>query len=241
MHSSVLQSEKYIEFCEENTVEVLALGRLDEAIQKNEPKAAEYDAKDEAGQPVKYMREWPGLTKEQMIALASSKAASYNDTRQIPFTCFVDPWTEKEMQRFPGAQSAKTLMEAALVQKQKLVAEHGPSTSRVVLNKVTAEAKRIVDGLPKAGAAKSMAEYRKLEKSAAKETDTVKKRLEPALQAILDAATADLDQAESLLGGGDVAGAKKIADKLVKPLDGTPLADRAKELAEKIKAAQPAK
>ena len=88
----MLQNEKYIEFANENTVEVVALGRLDEAIQKNERKAEEYDAKDESGKPVKYMVEFPGLTREEIIALHQSKASTYNDTKGIPFTAIIDPF-----------------------------------------------------------------------------------------------------------------------------------------------------
>ena len=43
MHSSVLQNDKYIEFMNDNGVDVIALGRLDEGISKNDPKAAEFD------------------------------------------------------------------------------------------------------------------------------------------------------------------------------------------------------
>ena len=231
MHSSVLQNDKYIEFSAENTVEIIALGRLDEAIQKNEPKAAEYEAKDADGKPVKYMIEYAGMTRDEMLALDRSKAATFNDTGRIPFTCIVDPYTEKEMQRFPGGQSAKTLMEAALAQKKVLNAAHGPSLSRTTLAKVSAESKRIAGALEKSGVAKSMADYRKLERSLAKEGDGVKKKLEPVLDAIVEAAAKQLDDAEALVGTGDLPGAKKILDKIgSKSLDGTTLEGRFKEL-----------
>lgn len=238
MHSSVLQNDKYIEFSQENSVEIIALGRLDEGISKNDPKAAEYDAKDEEGKPVKYMVEYAGMTRDEMLALDHSKAATYNDTGKIPFTCIVDPYTEKEMQRFSGGQSAKTLMEAVATQKKVLNSEHGPSLSRGTLTKVNAETKRITGALEKAGVAKSMADYRKLEKSLAKEGDAIKKKIEPVLDAIVEAATKDLDEADAQLGAGEVGEAKKILGKLgSKTLAGTSLEARYKELMDKVAAA----
>jgi len=238
----VLQNDKYIEYTGENSVEVIALGRLDEALAKGDArnadelrKTAEYDAKDEDGKPVKYMMEFPGLTKEQLLALNSSKASSYNDTGHIPFVCIVDPFTEKEMWRSPGGAAAKSLMEQIDAQKKVLNSAHGPSLSRAALTKVNTEGKRITEALAKAGVAKSMADYRKLEQSIAKQPDSLKKQLEPVLAAITDAATKTLDEAEGLIGSGDLAGAKKLLDKLGRSLDGTSLEARMKELTAKAK------
>lgn len=247
----MLQNEKYISFANENTVEVYSLGRLDEAIGKLEknPEAQEkrqleeYDAKDEDGKPVRYMKMWAGMTKDHLLALARSKASSYNDTGKIPFLCIVDPYTEKEMVRYPGGLAAKGLMEAAAAQKKVLNDQHGPSVSREVLTGTKAEVKRITGALEKDGVAKSMTAFRKLEKGVAKQPETIKALIQPALDAIVAAATAQLDDAEGKLTAGDAPGAKKILDKLGKSLDGTDLAERAKDLLAKAKAAaaEPAK
>ena len=237
MHASVMCNDKYIEFAADNTVEVLALQDLQKGIDAKDKRAEEYEAKDENGKKVRYMIEFPGLTKEEIIALHQSKASSYNDTGGIPFTAVIDPYTEKEMQRWSGGgKSVKEIMEGVLTQKKVLNAAHGPSVSRTVLAKVKADTKRIVDALPKDGVAKSMAEYRKLEKSLAKEGDALKKRLEPVLAAVLEAATRLLDDAEALAGTGDTAGAKKIADRFGRSLDGTDLESRVKDLVAKLKA-----
>jgi hypothetical protein len=239
----VLQNEKYIEFSDENSVEVVAMGRFDEAYNKGAArnademrKTAEYDATDENGKPVKYLVEFPGWTKEDLYAVARSKASSYNDTGGIPFVCIVDPHTEKEMMRFPSSPAAGALMDEVKVQKKALNAQHGPSISRGVIAKNDAETKRILDAMPKAGAAKSLADYRKLEKGLEKQPEAVRNRVKPTLEKILEAATKDLDDAEAKLAGSDAPGAKKILDRYGKTLDGTELELRYKELVGKCKA-----
>lgn len=239
MHSSVLQNEDYIKFSDENTVEVLALGRLDEAFTK-EPgsaKVAEYEVKEADGKVVKRMVEWPSLTKEEIYALNSSKAGSYNNTGGIPFLCIVNPWDEAELQRWSGGQSTKTIMEAVLAHKKTLNAAHGPSLSRPVVKKFDVDAKRILDALPKAGAAKSLTEFTKVVKSLGKDAVAMKPKTDKVLATILEAVTAELDDAEAKLAAADVPGAKKILDKFSSALKGTELEGRVKELLAKAKAA----
>ena len=130
MHSAVLQNKKYIKFAEDNTVEVLALGRLDEGIQKEDPKAAKYKAKDEQGNEVEYMVSWPNLTFEQIQALRSSKAGTYNDTGGIPYTAFVNPHTLEKMSFLKGGSSSKAVMESVEIAKKQLEEEHGKGLSR---------------------------------------------------------------------------------------------------------------
>jgi hypothetical protein len=241
MHSAVLQNEDYIKFSDENTVEVIALSRLDEAISKNESKAGEYDAKDDEGKPVKRMREYPSLTKDEMLALDRSKAASYNNTGKIPFTCIVNPWDEAEMQRFSGGQSAKTIMEAAVAAKKSLNASKGPSLSRPVLKKFDLDSKKLLEAMPKAGSAKTLTDFNKVVKGLGKDAAAMKPATDKVLATILEAVTKDLDDAEAALGGGDAAAAKKILDKLAPALKGTELEARVKELLTKVKeAAAPA-
>jgi len=237
MHSSVLQNDKYIEFMNDNGVDVIALGRLDEGISKNDPKAAEFDTKDEEGKPVKRMLEYPSLTKDEMLKLNSSKAATYNNTGKIPFTCIVDPHDEAEMQRFQGGQSAKGLMEAVSAAKATLNTKFGPSISRSVIKKFDGEAKKITDGLEKAGAAKSLGEFNKLVKAMGKDAASIKARTDKVLAVLIEAATKDLDEAAAKLDSADVPGAKKILDKLAPVLKGTDLEARAQELVAKAKAA----
>jgi hypothetical protein len=237
MHSSVLQNEDYIKFSDENTVEVLSLGRLDEGISKNDPKAAEYETKDEEGKPVKRMLSWPNLTKEEIMALNGSKAGTYNNTGRIPFTCIVNPHDESEMQRFQGGQSAKSIMEAVTEKKKLLNEQHGPSLSRPVMKKFDADAKKIVDAMPKAGAAKSIGDFNKVVKALGKDAGAMKQRTDKVLAVLLEAATKELDDAEAKLNENDAAGATKILSKIAPALKGTDLESRAQELVAKAKAA----
>lgn len=235
MHASVMCNEKYIEFAAENTVEVIALQDLEKGIDANDRRAATYDGKDAQGRAAKFFVEFPGLTKEQLLALHASKASSYNDTGGIPFTVIVDPFTLAEMKRFPGGGiPAKNIMESVLEQRKTLASRHGAGISRAKLTKVTAEVDRIAGALAKSGIAKSLADYRKLETSVAKEPDALRAKLEPAMKAILEAAAKELDAAESAIASGDMAGAKKILGRLGRSLEGTDLASRAAEIAAKL-------
>ena len=236
MHSSVLQNDDYIKFSDGNTVEVIALGRLDEGISKEDPKAAEFDTKDDDGKPVKRMLQYPSLTKDEMLSLARSKAASYNDTGKIPFTCIVNPHDEAEMQRFSGGQSSKSIMEAVSEQTKVLNEKYGPSLSRPVIRDFREDSKKVLDALEKAGAGKALTEFRKIVKGLKKNAEAMKPITDKVEATIMEAVTKELDDAEAKLDEGDVNGAKKILGKLVSPLKGTDLEARAKALVEKSKA-----
>ena len=241
MHSSVLQNDKYIDFANDNTVEVIAEQRLDEGRQKKDPKADEYDAKDEKGNAVKYLKEWPNLTYDEVLALNSSPAGQYNKTGKIPYTSIVDPYTLTEMKGLAGGQSAKGVMEAVTEAKAQLAKDHGASLKRSVLTKFEAGAKAVDETLTKGGAAKALADYRKLEASIAKEGDSLKAKGKELETKILEAAKAELDKAEEQIGAGDLKAAAASLNPLAKALKGTDLYDRAAQLLEKTKAAAPPK
>ena len=107
------RTTKYMDFSSDNAVEVLCLNRLDEGMQKKDPKAETYDAKDEKGNPVKYMKEWPGLVDE-IIALDSSPAA--HTTRRAKTPALLDRRSVHAPggQGLPGGLSGKGLMESVM-------------------------------------------------------------------------------------------------------------------------------
>lgn len=236
MHGSVLQNDKYIEFSEDNTVEVIALGRLQEGIDKADPKAETYDAKDEKGNPVKYLKEYAGMTIEEMLNLDRSPAGQYNDTGKIPYTAIVDPHTLKKIQGMGGGLSAKGLMEKIEVAKGQLEKEHGPALKRSSLRKFEQGAKDVDTQLEKAGLAKALETFRKLKGALAKEPESLKAKATELETKLMDLVRTKLDEAESLIGIGDLKGAKAIVGPLAPVLKGTDLEGRAKELLEKTKA-----
>lgn len=91
----MLQNEKYIAFAEDNTVEVIALGDLDKGMANTKDRRNEqYDGKDENGNPVKYLKEFAGMTVEQLNGLNSSPptattrpATSRTSASSIPTRC----------------------------------------------------------------------------------------------------------------------------------------------------------
>ena len=225
MHSAVMQNKKYIEFASKNTVEVICESRLDEGRQKGDPKSGTYKVKGADGQEVEFMLEWPNLTYEEMIRLASSKAATYNKTGGIPYTCLVDPWTENEIVKWSGGQSAKTIIGAAEEARKTLVKEHGNGISRDQIKKIEdaeMESKKLLEANEFSKALDSLA------KVGAK-TDTwpesMKNRFAEQKQKAIEAATAALETAKAL----EPAKAKKEVSKLLGKLNGTGLEMAAKE------------
>jgi hypothetical protein len=238
----VLQNEKYLAFAEDNTVEVIALQRLDEGISKGDRKAETYDAKDENGNPVKYLKEFAGMTVEHVNALNSSPAGQYNKTGKIPYVGIVDPYTLKEMKSMPGGAAAGGLMDAVAECKAQLNKEHGPSMKRSSLRRFKANVKSIDEQIGK-GAAKALADLKKLKESIAKEPQALKDEAGKLEEKILEAAKADLDKADGLITSGDLKGATAIL-KGYKGLfeKDSELDKRLKELMEKTKPApEPAK
>jgi hypothetical protein len=237
----VLQNEKYIEFADDNTVEVLALGELQSGIDKGDRRAETYDGKDEKGNPVKYLKEFAGCTVEQLNALNSSPANQYNKTGHIPYVCLVDPWTQKQITPI-AAVSVGGIGKAVAEARVALNKEHGPSVKRSTLRQVEAGVKAIEDLLAKNDLAKALPEFNKLKTSLAKEGEGLKSKLKPAEEKVLELAKTQLDDAEAKLAAGEIKPAEKIVNALASGLKGTDLETRVKDLQAKIKAAgQPTK
>lgn len=230
MHRSVLQDEDYIRFSYLNTVEVLSLSRLEEAAKAGESRAATYEAKDGEGNVVERMVSWPNLTLEQILEFRKTPAARYNDTGKIPFTCIVDPWTLKEMDRHLGGWSADALMEAVTAQKRKLEEEHGPSLSRKDLADFREDAAKLLATLGKYGPARALKDYRKLHRDAEKVGPRLLAQAEQVHERLLGAAREQLVEAEALIGSGEAGAALKILRALERPLKGTALEERVAKL-----------
>src|SRR5262245_37878130 len=125
LHGALMCNKKYMEFASESTVEVISLSRLDEGIEKKEKRAETYEAK-VGGKTVNYLCEFPGLTAEEMLALNRSKAASYNNTGGVPFTCVVNPWNEEMITSWQGGSaSSSNVIDAVTEAKKALQKDHG--------------------------------------------------------------------------------------------------------------------
>lgn len=236
MHSAVLQNKKYIEFSADNTVEVLALSRLDEGIKEESPKAATYDAKDEDGNDVKYLVEFPNLTADEVMKLNSSKAGSYNDTGKIPYTCIVNPHTEEKMFNWSGGQSSKSIMEEVEIQKKALNDKYGPSVKRSDLEKFAEDAKDTRAILAEKGVTKALPELAKLLKKWEGQGKVFDERSKVLQDEVMAKAGEELDAAEKLIDEGDLSAAKKALGPLARALKKTDLEERANTLLDRTKA-----
>lgn len=235
MHSAVMQNEDYIKFASANTVEVVCLGSLDQAVQAGDKKAGTYEAVVN-GEKVQRMIEWPNLTYDEMIALNSSPGGQYNDTGKIPYTCIVDPHTQKQVWKYSGGSSAKAIQEAVKEARKVLDQEHGKGVARkdyrAFCDAESSATKLTTDG----EFAKAIAAIQSATKNADEWPQEMQARRDTAKQAVIDAATAKLDEIESAVDS-DAVQAKRDLDKLSTKLTGTGLEARVKEIAKKLASA----
>jgi hypothetical protein len=220
-----MQNGKYIEYSAENTVEVIVEQRLDEGVEKNDPKAAKYKKAGPDGQEVEYMVEWPNLTYDEMMALARSPAGQYNNTGKIPYTSIVNPHTLKEFKGFSGGTSGKSIIEACDELKKILTGEHGKGLSRADIRTVD-EAVADAKTLAKAGDfAKSLDGLGKVEKKFEQAPEAITAKLKAARDEAVAAARTKLDEVKAL----DTVPAKREISKLMPKLKGTGFEEEARE------------
>ena len=148
----MLQNKKYIKFAYENTVEVISMGKIDQALDAKAQGNARakdfefYTAKDENGNKVERVVGWPNLTIEQMKKLNRSKAGQYNNTGKIPYTAIVNPHTLAEISNIRGGFGMGKLEDAVKAAKKSLGKEYGASVSRKTLDKIRKAEKKIQAG-----------------------------------------------------------------------------------------------
>jgi len=235
MHSGVMQHKGYMEFAEKHTVEVIALGSLADGIAKNDKRAEEYEVKED-GKVVKYMVEFPGLTRDQVLALGSSHAASYNKTGGVPYTCVVDPYTLEELKHWEGgAHSAKSLMEEIEPFHDALVKEHGKGLARKDLRKYEDAESKALASSGEGEYAKALDTLRKATKKVAEWPEALQLRAKESEAGVLRDAAKALDEIQAL-GATDAKEAKKSLGRLRSRLRGTGLEERAKQLLAELSA-----
>lgn len=233
MHSAVLQNKKYIQFAKKNSVEVIALGSLDRGIENGDPKAATYTGKDDNGNPVEYLLKYPGMTIDEMNALARSDARKYNKTGKIPYTSVVDPHTLKEVKGFLGGQSAKTIMNEISTALRTLRKNHGQGVSRDSLESVHTAIKSARALSKESDFAMAVKELAKATKKAKNIPESLQKELDQARNAIVKSAEGELKSLEALARVNPDKVKKKLRN-LKRRFAGTGLEDRIEKLSEKV-------
>ena len=229
---SVLCNKKYMDTAATSTVDVMGMINLEKAVARHDKRAATYDAVAD-GVSVKFLTEFPGLTVDDVVAMASS-TAKYDTTGYAPYTAVVDPWTETSIQFFSGGQSAHSVLGAIADAKKGLEKTHGRGAARkdvrpVLSARATAKAK--ADAGDYAAAVKAVAD------AGAALGDKAPEVLKTSLA---DAKTAAVAAAEKALvaleteSSTNPAGAKEKLTALLPKLDGTGLEARAKALLAKL-------
>jgi hypothetical protein len=228
MHSALMLNDDYIKFAADNTVEVIALERLDEGVEKKDARAETYKAKVN-GEEVHYLVEFPGLTVEEMNALARSKASSYNKTGKIPYTCLVDPWTEEEIASFPGSTPKGDIEEAVLKAREAFQKEHGKGVARKDLRTVAETEGDAQEKVAKSDYAGALALLAKTSAKAKAWPQPLQDRLASAKEKIVASATEALAKIEAE-AAEDKPKAKGDLARLMGKLKGTGLEEKAKSL-----------
>ena len=228
MHSAVMMNKKYIEFANENTVEVISLQRLDEGVQKKEKNAETYEAKVD-GKTVNYLVQFPGMTVDEMLEMNKTKANTYNNTGKIPYTCVVDPWTETELSHWQGSTPVGDITDAVLAAKKTLTKDHGKGAARKDVKVLADAAKDATAKTEKGEFASAIDALAKVGAKSDKWADSLKDELKADKQKIVDSAQAALDKIKET-NATDAEKAKKDLAAIAAKLKGTGLEDKAKTL-----------
>jgi hypothetical protein len=228
MHSAVMCNKEYIDFAKDNTVEVIALERLQEGVDKKEKNAETYKAKVN-GAEVEYLVEFPGLTVADMLALASSKAGSFNHTGKVPYTCIVDPWTEEELKSFSGSTPKGDIEDAVLEIRKQFEKDHGKGVARRDVT-LLAEAEADVEARASKGDYPgALGVLAKLSGKAKAWPQAMQERITAAHDEVVAAASDVLAKIEAA-GAEDKARARSELSKIMGRLKGTGLEEKAKTL-----------
>jgi len=229
----VLQGKKYIKFANDNTVEVMAMGKISQGQSRKDKRLDTFKGKD--GKV--YLAGWPNLTLEELEKLARSKAARYNDTGKIPYTVVIDPYTlEKMGDHIGGGYAAGTLQDLVLAARKTLDKQHGKGLSRKTLAKYKKEENKIRETLEEGDTVKALSAAKVLEKKSAKNKG-LQEKTGKLMDDILKDAGKLLDDAEALIARDDLKGASRMLGSLARALKGTALEERARDLLARTKPA----
>ena len=232
MHRSVLKNDDYMKFADASTVEVISISGVEAAIEKEDERAETYEV-EVNGEKVEYLVEFPGMTADDLKAVRSSKAGSYNKSGGIPYISIVDPHTEEEIDNSSEwtARNAKTLMEAATAVQETLEEEHGKGMKRKDLRKVDDAEADAAKAIGKKDFSKAIKAVEKIAKKGKKWPEAMQERFKEMREHVAEAAGEALDEIEAL---DDPKEAKRLLSRFKNKLKGTGHEDRAKALYAKL-------
>jgi hypothetical protein len=235
MHEEVMCNKAYMDFAALNTVEVIVIGGVEDAVAAKDPRAATYEGKDASGAKVRYLVEFPGLTVADLVALKASKADSYNNSGASPFTAVVDPWDQGVGQIWTAAAAVDFIMDAVSKAKAILERHHGKSDTRADLRELTAASADADAKAAKGDFAGAVAAVTKVRGSKSNSSERFKRSADDEIGKIVAAAQKALDSVEAKKKAGDAAGAKSDLAALIPRLVGTGLEEKAKALLDTMK------
>lgn len=237
MHRTVLENGNYAKFAAANTVEMLVTEEMDRALAAKSPLIKTYKTKDPYGDPVDYLVHFPGVTIEQLRSLSNSAAINYiAPAKKIPYTAIVDPHTLKEMEAFTGVYRPDDLIKKVKKQAKVLVNKHGKGVPRKVWNNIMESEIQIDMLLGQKKIVDAMGVYTALARETFQQPKIIRNRVAAAMDTILEDAEKRLKAIEKEAASRKQRHSlKREVAQLARVLRDTPLADKAKALAKKLK------
>ncbi len=232
MHRAVLHSAKYIKYARENAVEVITMEEIDVAERKKSKDIRTYKTKDDYGEEVEYLSEFPGITMEELkrISADSAPPIEYMRGGKIPYHGFVDPHSMKEMESVRGKRSVAQMI--ALIEKHKktLKEKHGAGIERKHWRSAGQREIEIDLALAKSDFLAALKAHDAMALLVKRPAAALKTRIESAFEVIESDLAKHLDTVEAMNGPERKNAAKKIK-KLLPLLNDTKLEERAKAIA----------
>ena len=226
-HGAVLCGKKYVEFAAQNSVDVVGMIGIEEAVRKKDKRAQTYEGQAD-GATVQFLLEFPGLTADD-LAKMTEKAAPYDTTGYAPFTAVVDPWTEKAVRSWSGGQGAHSILEGVADARKSLEKEHGKGATRADVRSFRAAEAAAAGEAAKGEFSSALDSLARASAAAEKGPEALKGLYREARAAVVAAAEKALTAVEQKKVR-DSAGAKRDLIDLIQHLKGTGLEERAKAL-----------
>jgi len=207
----VLENARYVKCSRANAGEVVCMEELDRALSEKAKTVRTYRAKDPYGDDVEYLKEFPGLTLDDLRQLSNNEAILrfMGGKGKIPYTAIVDPHTGKAMETIEGKPTVKSLTAAIKRARAMLEKKHGKGLDRSLWEEIGEVERKIDRALVEKNFVEALEMHGKLAAKLPRPVDEVKLRLSVTREMI------EKDVAELLASGkADNKELAKIADAL---------------------------
>ncbi len=230
MHRSVFQDGRYIKVADEQSVQVVSMLRMLQAIIAENKRLRTFKGKDAYGEETEFLVEFPTLTVDALQDVSLSAAGNYLTGQRLPQTSILDPHTLDVLWTLGGVPESADLIRQIKVRRSSLTKKYGPGLSRKAWRAFLEGQIEIDKLLAKDQIVAALKRWRGLEALAAKGPDALKEKARNSRDVILDDAEQRLDEVAKLLEANEPGKARARLEGLPEALKGTRLGKRAAAL-----------